>query len=326
MSDGLALQPGYSVDAPAISVVIPCYGQSHLLPQALASLAAQTFPYWEAIVVDDGSPDDTAAVVARHAQSDSRVKLLRKANGGLSSARNAGIAQARGQFLQFLDADDLLEAEKFADDISTLKNSPSGSVVISDYCFLNEKGERFTHRRCAPRFFGSDFQLEVAIRWETDLSIPVHSFLIDAKFFKESLLRFDESLPNHEDWDMWMQLFAFSPSVFYTRRIGSIYRISSNSMARNFQAMYAGFVKAISKHAIELQTRESLRHALKAKLALTEHYYNRGWRASLRQYCMSSVFTSVVPWPWQLALRKLPFIDVNAHAVALNKRFFNVCV
>lgn len=84
----------------SVSVVIPCYGQAHWLPDAIESALAQTVPC-EVIVVNDGSPDNTSSVAQNYA-----VTLVEKENGGLSSARNAGIKKATGKWILTLDADD----------------------------------------------------------------------------------------------------------------------------------------------------------------------------------------------------------------------------
>ncbi len=90
---------------PRVSIIIPTYNYGRYLPDAINSILAQTFRDFEVIVVDDGSTDDTPAILA--AQTDPRVRPVRKENGGTSSARNHGRTLARGEFLTFLDADDL---------------------------------------------------------------------------------------------------------------------------------------------------------------------------------------------------------------------------
>jgi glycosyltransferase involved in cell wall biosynthesis len=94
--------------SPRISVVVPVYNVEAFLAPCLDSLAAQTFADFEAVMVDDGSTDRSAAIAGEYARRDARFRLLTQANGGLSRARNVGVGAARGQFLAFLDSDDLL--------------------------------------------------------------------------------------------------------------------------------------------------------------------------------------------------------------------------
>src|SRR4051812_32020991 len=96
---------------PAISVVIPAHNAGDTLGDTLASLYAQTFAAWEALVVDDGSSDDTAEVAAAWAARDLRIRVLGRSQGGVSAARNDGIAEARHDWLLFLDADDRLDPD-----------------------------------------------------------------------------------------------------------------------------------------------------------------------------------------------------------------------
>jgi CDP-glycerol glycerophosphotransferase len=94
--------------SPRISVVVPVYNVEAFLAPCLDSLAAQTFADFEVVMVDDGSTDRSAAIAGEYARRDARFRLLTQANGGLSRARNVGVGAARGQFLAFLDSDDLL--------------------------------------------------------------------------------------------------------------------------------------------------------------------------------------------------------------------------
>src|SRR5438045_6025761 len=105
-----------------VSVIIPAYNASATLAETVESLLAQTCSHWEAIIVDDGSDDDTVAVAKSFAERDMRIRVVRQPHQGISAARNTGIDQARYEWLLFLDADDWLLpralerfAEQFAD-------------------------------------------------------------------------------------------------------------------------------------------------------------------------------------------------------------------
>ena len=111
------------VSGPTVSVVIPAYNGARWLPATLASLTAQTLTDWEAIVVDDCSPDDGRDLVA--AWLDPRVRLLQlPANGGPVRARNAGVAVARGRYIAGLDQDDLCRPERLAQQVAYLDAHP----------------------------------------------------------------------------------------------------------------------------------------------------------------------------------------------------------
>lgn len=96
---------------PEISVIVPVYKVQEFLPACLASLTGQTFRDFELILVDDGSPDECGALCDAWAGRDGRIRVIHKQNGGLSSARNAGLEIARGRYIAFVDSDDLVTAD-----------------------------------------------------------------------------------------------------------------------------------------------------------------------------------------------------------------------
>lgn len=97
-----------------ISVVVPIYKVEQYLPRCIDSIRAQTYRDLEILLVDDGSPDGSGAICDRYAAMDSRIRVIHKENGGLSSARNAGIDAAQGEFIAFVDSDDWLEPQGYA--------------------------------------------------------------------------------------------------------------------------------------------------------------------------------------------------------------------
>lgn len=94
---------------PKVTFIVPVYNTQEFLPRCLDSLLGQTCPDIEIVVVNDGSPDDSAAIIGKYARKDSRVRVVEKSNGGLSSARNAGMDVARGDIIDFVDSDDYVE-------------------------------------------------------------------------------------------------------------------------------------------------------------------------------------------------------------------------
>ena len=96
---------------PVFSIIIPCYNQAHFLDDALLSLCNQAFSDWEAIIVNDGSPDNTIEVAEGWIVRDKRIRLISQQNAGLSAARNTGIAASDGKYITLLDADDKYGAD-----------------------------------------------------------------------------------------------------------------------------------------------------------------------------------------------------------------------
>ena len=110
---------------PRISVVVPIYNVEQYLDECLDSIAAQTFGDFEVIMVDDGSPDGSAAIARRHAERDGRFRLVARPNGGLGAARNTGTEHATGEFLSFVDSDDVLPPDAYERMIGALDRTGS---------------------------------------------------------------------------------------------------------------------------------------------------------------------------------------------------------
>lgn len=103
-----------------VSIVVPAYNVARWLPATIESVLAQTYGDWELIIVDDGSCDGTSAIAEAYVCRDRRVRLIRKSNGGLSSARNAGMSVASGEYIAFLDADDIWLPRKLEQQVKCL--------------------------------------------------------------------------------------------------------------------------------------------------------------------------------------------------------------
>ena len=120
------------MDNPLISVIIPVYNVEEYLEECLNSCICQGETFGEFICVDDGSTDSCAQILADYASKDKRIKVIRKPNGGLSSARNAGLAIARGEWIMFLDSDDKLKGHALQTIKSKVEKNDCGDIVI--YC------------------------------------------------------------------------------------------------------------------------------------------------------------------------------------------------
>ena len=201
-----------------ISIIVPCYNQAQYLDECLQSVLDQTFKDWECIIVSDGSPDNTEQAAQKWVDKDSRFELLVKENGGLSSARNAGIEIAKGEWILPLDADDKIGNQYLELAEKEFKNAPKliyGKAVL----FENETGEwrlgTYSYDRllvgniiyCSSLFTKKD--------WQT------------IGKYDESLLR------GMEDWDFWLRLLDTSSKVSFINEIVFHYRVKSNSMVKD---------------------------------------------------------------------------------------------
>ena len=127
--------------SPLVSVVVPTYNRAHLIGRTIASALAQTHDAIELVIVDDGSTDGTGELIAREWGRDGRVRYFHKTNGGPASARNAGFAQARGEYVALLDSDDLWEPWKLALQIRCMERYPQLGMTWTDMAMIDERGE-----------------------------------------------------------------------------------------------------------------------------------------------------------------------------------------
>jgi glycosyltransferase involved in cell wall biosynthesis len=292
---------------------MPCYNQAHYLDQAVNSVVNQTLDLWELIIVNDGSTDNTREVAMSFAEADDRVHYVEQHNCGLSAARNRGLELATGQYIQFLDSDDFIAPTKFAIQVELLRCNATAkpSIAYCDYCFCdaNDSSKLITRGQLnEPRFILRRPLCDLAARWETDLSIPIHSFLFDIRLFRDRGIRFDETLPNHEDWDCWLQLFAIDPPLLHSDARLATYRMQAQSMSKNRRLMWKGMEMVCEKQQNAFSHDAEIRALLAAKREDMRRVYQRlkaeqTWQRLPEAF--RKCFEKNVPWPLQRAVFRL---------------------
>jgi len=138
-----------SSPAPAVSVVLPVYNAGPYLRAALDSISAQSFAEFEFIAVDDGSTDDSLAILRRHALQDSRLVVITRPNTGIVGALNDGLAAARGEFVARMDGDDLALPGRFAAQLAHLRDHPRCVAVGTDVLYVDPEGAPLVRHRPA---------------------------------------------------------------------------------------------------------------------------------------------------------------------------------
>jgi hypothetical protein len=241
-----------------VSIIIPAFNDVAWIGAAVDSALAQTYPSCEIIVVDDGSTDGTGALI--RSRYGRRVRYVHQPNRGLPAARNAGLALAVGEYVQFLDADDILLPSKVADHVDILEQDPECIVVYSDFAFIDGSEERrpsgFQKRYRSGNVFSDLLD---------DNFIVVHAALSR----RSDILAvggFDENLVACEDYDLWLKLaaegrrFAHTPAVLvlYRQRAGSM----SQDVRRQIDSTIAVIEKVPAYAVLDEQNRERHRHRL----------------------------------------------------------------
>lgn len=210
-----------------ISVIIPAYNQAAYLAEAIRSVIDQTFTDWELFVVDDGSTDNTAQILAGF--QDPRIHVVRQANRGVSAARNTGIYYSSAPLITFLDADDLFMLDKMAVLYEYLKNHPNIGLVVGGMQSLDSSGRLFEEKIVSQTclgfpglLFGNDIPLG-GVMLRRDWLNPVGGF--------------DESMHTCEDWDLWLRLAVAGCQLSQVEKVVVAYRIHSGQVTRNAAKM-----------------------------------------------------------------------------------------
>jgi glycosyltransferase involved in cell wall biosynthesis len=203
---------------PVVSVIVPCYKQAQFLREAVESVFAQTFTDWELIIVDDGSPDDTAATAeAIIAEYPGRaIRLLRKGNGGLPEARNAGIRMARGTYILPLDADDIIRPTMLEKTVGLLESNPGIAIAYTD----------LTH-------FGAVNRTIQAAEFDA-AKIPRNNQLNYCSLYRYEVWEccggYRSFLGGYEDWDFWVGCAAAGLRAVRIPEPLLLYRVKQESM------------------------------------------------------------------------------------------------
>ncbi len=200
------------------------------MPAALDSVFLQTYKNWEVIIVNDGSPDNTEEVALRYCAKDPRFKYLKKENGGLSSARNAGLAAATGDLIQFLDSDDYIHPQKLQHSIDLMAQSPPADIVVTNFKMFVETPADATEAFCDLKQEYLTFE-HVLFGWDAVFNIPIHCGLFKADLFQAQ--PFAEHLKTGEDWLMWLSLFKNKPHAAYSGQPLAYYRNNPMSMTKD---------------------------------------------------------------------------------------------
>jgi glycosyltransferase involved in cell wall biosynthesis len=202
------------------------------LPKCIESLLAQSFSDWEAIIVNDGSTDDTDSICKRYVLRDSRITVINQTNQGLSAARNSGIKNSKGKWLQFVDADDYLLENCLEMAYDKLKNSSFDIVWHSGYLLVDKLGGEIWHQN---RFDAASYLWDIVSKG--GIGPPLSLFI--SKELVNEVGYFDTALSSAEDWDYWIRAGKLGAKYAVISEPLVAYRYLENSMSRSAWRMYA---------------------------------------------------------------------------------------
>lgn len=289
------------MNPPLVTVLMPVYNAAPYLQDALDSIGAQSLDDFELLVVDDGSTDDSAAILAAHAAREPRLVVVRQPNAGISAALNAGLARARGEFIARMDADDLMHPQRLARQVAFLRAHPALGFCASALEMIDANGRVFEQHHPGPR---SEAELRSMIERHAPLAYTHPSVMLRAAAL-HGLDGYRAEFEPCEDMELFGRLILVGrpglvidePLLRYRVHGASI---SGSRIARQmreqefvrarFYAARDGEELTRTRHAIELATRRwperlaaraRLRHAVALKAALFHRAGGRRLRALL---------------------------------------------
>jgi glycosyltransferase involved in cell wall biosynthesis len=216
---------------PLFSILVPTYNQAEFLPDALESLRVQSFSNWEAIVVNDGSTDDTKNVLERFAMFDKRIRIFHKENGGVATALNEALKQAKGNWICWLSSDDLFEPDKLKIHFDEFQKRPNAKFYHTLYYGLNHAtGQKVRLGQSDGRFLPPKEDQVISFfytNYVNGISICAHRSVFDV------VGSFNPALRNGQDFDMWLRIAGKFPFDFIEKRTCT-YRVHTNQGASKF--------------------------------------------------------------------------------------------
>ncbi len=231
---------------PIISIIIPCYNQAHFLAECVESVMSQDYADWELIIVNDGSTDNTLKLALEFAKKDKRINVIDKENGGLSSARNAGIKQIKGNYIHFLDSDDFVLDGFYSSMFKAFSLSPDATVLVCGYRYYDPNRGYFQIVEGQEKEYTIDDFI-------TGNIAPPAAFCVRSEIMRV-IGTFDEKLKSAEDWDFWLRVLKANGKIKGIENSQVAYRYSKDSMSRNAFRMYDA-LKTVAQRAIKKDDR-----------------------------------------------------------------------
>lgn len=315
---------------PLVSVIIPVYNKVAFLGETLKSVLNQTYQNIEVIIVDDGSTDGSTLILDEfERRSGSNVKVFKQDNGGACHARNLGIKESTGMYIQFLDADDVLDVNKIANQVSILENVGDDTLVFGPWVhFLKEIGDINFERLAFFKDYEDTSQLLVDL-WESQKMIAPFCWLTSRKIIERSE-PWDESITLNQDGDYFSKIISNSREVVYVPDALGYYRkpennnISTKKNRKTAESLFKTFVN-YEKLIFEFREDDS------SKIALIKNYEHFIYRMNrvAPDLCMDA-FCRIrdlrnTPYPYSFSDSKLLFFSqfIGIKTSLLFKSFFN---
>ena len=228
-----------------VSIIMPAYNAAAFISEAITSVIEQTYSHWELIIIDDGSTDQTAAIVRKFQQTDSRISYYYQCNTKQAAARNNGVAKAKGEWIAYLDADDLWLKNKLEKQLTTASLSAATVIYTGGYIFDYQNNSKIPY----PTEYGPLKGEEMYRKLFIANIVPILSVIIK-KDLVQKIGQQDESLNmvGCEDLDYWLRLAKYGASFYGIEENLFLYRTNPSGISRNNLQMSLARASALIKN------------------------------------------------------------------------------
>ena len=219
-----------------VSIIVPCYNVEKYVEECVHSVISQVYENWECILIDDGSKDNTYDLIKNLEEKESRIRVFTQLNLGLSATRNKGIENAKGEFLFFLDSDDILSNDAISSLVASFQNNDIITGITTSAAFSNDKmikGSQLLHpKELAINFENNDFEV-LRRTMETGLTPVAQNRLYRKEFIDRHQLLFKSGIL-HEDELWFFETMIFAKNVKFINKETYFYRIDNqDSITKN---------------------------------------------------------------------------------------------
>ncbi len=215
-----------------VSIIIPTYNRAHLISDTLNSVLAQTYLNWECIVVDDGSTDNTDAILASFIEKDGRFQYLQRPDHRLKAAstcRNIGFENSKGSYIQYLDSDDMISENKLQEQVAILNNTSDYSIATCRWGRFRTLGEEIKMIENLETYQSFDsVELFLTALANSMGYFPPHCYLIKRKLIEKSG-GWNEYLSLNDDCEFMMRLFVYVDTICFSTEAITYYRLGDTT-------------------------------------------------------------------------------------------------
>jgi len=300
---------GSSTFEPLVSVVIPVYNRAHLIGRAVSSVLRQSYKNFEIVIVDDASHDDLAGALAEF--SDPRLRCIsHPVNRGAAAARNTGIAAASGEFVAFLDSDDIWFAGKLAHQVAAMCGQPP--EIVGHVCAYDCAKTGFSTRRIVPEWTAETFRRSQLLGCTCG---PGTTLLCRRSIFVD-IGPFDEELRRLEDWDWLLRLAAEGYCLLASSEVFARVEVGPGAACRDIDAALRRIrarhhSAAASQGLASRRLFEAALHFESAAAAFGDKDYGRAVRGVMRSLACYPLRSKALYW--RLVVRGMTAINAHLH-------------